>query len=195
MLCHFFPPFLFLTDRHILTPPADLLQRCTEQVTSKPTHLISFGGNGSSAMPSPKDNGWSGWKDPVGKTGTCNAIRSAPRSTCAARSQHLKKKKKKVFTGPVQCSSDPLFSSWKEISDSSNLLFHKHLVYLTKPPPKKMADGDWQTAPVSERTSCVRWQHLFQSKTTRNLQDRLPPNIYSCICGNSPASVHGILNS
>ena len=36
------------------------------------THLISFAGNGSSAMPSPKDNGCSCWKDPVGKTGTCN---------------------------------------------------------------------------------------------------------------------------
>lgn len=50
---------------HIPTPPCALL-------TSKSTHLTSFGGNGSSAMPSPKDNGCSCWIDPVGKTGTCN---------------------------------------------------------------------------------------------------------------------------
>lgn len=44
----------------------------TTELTSKSTHLTSFGGNGSSAMPSPKDNGCSCWIDPVGKTGTCN---------------------------------------------------------------------------------------------------------------------------
>lgn len=33
-------------------------------------YLISFGGNGLNVMPCPNDSGCSGWKDPVGKTGT-----------------------------------------------------------------------------------------------------------------------------
>lgn len=41
-----------------------------EQDTWNAIYLISFGGNGSNVMPSPKDSRCSGWNDPVGKTGT-----------------------------------------------------------------------------------------------------------------------------
>lgn len=44
----------------------------------------------------------------------------------------------------------------------------------------------WAWCAISELTSCVQWQHLFQCK------DKLPCNIYFC---NHQAFMRGILNS
>lgn len=51
--------------------PSDILKHISlESVLNLLIYLISFGGNGSNVMPSPYDSRCSGWKDPVGKTGT-----------------------------------------------------------------------------------------------------------------------------
>lgn len=49
----------------------------TQKSHPGPTHLISFGGSGSSEMPSPKDNGCNCCRGPAATNGTC-IKRSSP---------------------------------------------------------------------------------------------------------------------
>ena len=61
-----------------------------------PIYLISFGGNGSNVMPSPKDSACSGWNDPVEKIGTW----------------HIKKRKEKRTIYHMNEKMFGLFTPW-----------------------------------------------------------------------------------